>query len=129
MSKYNRMASIPISSLSEQELPIAIKEWAEDNVYMESLLWACYNNGVETDGCHADAFPYIGFHLDSKKEGVLKLLNASQNIKGTSFLVMPDGGNPLSGPLESPNFNTLFRCSRKKRNRFYFGKINTIFNI
>lgn len=115
MSKYNRMASIPISSLSEQELPIAIKEWAEDNVYMESLLWACYNNGVETDGCHADAFPYIGFHLDSKKEGVLKLLNASQNIKGTSFLVMPDGGNPLSGPDWNRPILTLCFDAQEKR--------------
>lgn len=114
MSKYNRMASIPISSLSEQELPIAIKEWAEDNVYMESLLWACYNNGIETDGCHAHTFPYIAFLLDSKKEGILKLLNIAKNIKGTSFLVMPDGGNPLSGPnWNRPTLTLCFETQEK----------------
>lgn len=115
MSKYNRMESIPISSLSEQELPIAIREWAEGNVHMESLLWACYKNGIETDGCHADAFPYISFHLDSKKEEVLKLLNVAQNIKGTSFLVMPDGGNPLSGPnWNRPNLSLWFEAQEKR---------------
>lgn len=115
MSKYNRMASIPISSLSEQELPIAIREWAEGNVYMENLLWACYNNGVETDGCHADAFPYISFYLDSKKEEILKLLSATQNIKGASFFVMPDGGNPLSGPdWNRPVLSLWFEAQEKR---------------
>lgn len=114
MSKYNRMASIPISSLSEQELPIAIREWAEGNVHMESLLWACYKNGIETDGCHADEYPYISFHLNSKNEEVLKLLNVAQSIKGASFLVMPDGGNPLSGPdWNRPNLSIWFEAQKK----------------
>lgn len=115
MSKYNRMASIPISGLSEQELPIAIREWAEGNVYMESLLWACYNNGVETDSCHAEVYPYIGFYLDSKKEEILKLLSVAQNIKGTSFLVMPDGGNPLSGANWNRPLLTLRFEAQEKR--------------
>ena len=115
MSKYNRMASIPISSLSEQELPIAIREWAEGNIHMESLLWACYKNGIETDGCHADAFPFISFHLDSKKEEILKLLYVAQNIKGASFMVMPDGGNPLSGPnWNRPNLSLWFETEEKR---------------
>ena len=124
MSKYNRMASIPISSLSEQELPIAIREWAEGNMHMESLLWACYDNGVETDGCHADAFPYISFHLDSKKEGILKLLSAAENIKGTSFLVMPDGGNPLSGPdWNRPILTLRFEAQEKRETDFILKKL------
>lgn len=115
MSKYNRMASIPIRGVPEQELPIAIREWAEGNSYMENLLWACYNNGIETDGCHADEFPYIGFYLDSKKEEVLKLLNTSQNIKGASFFVMPDGGNPLSGPdWNRPELSLWFEAQEKR---------------
>ena len=114
MSKYNRMASIPISSLSEQELPIAIREWAEGNVHMENLLWACYKNGIETNSCHADESPYIGFYLDSKKEEVLKLLNVAQSIKGASFLVMPDGGNPFSGPDWNRPVLTLWFEAQKK---------------
>lgn len=124
MSKYNRMASIPISSLSEQELPIAIREWAEGNVYMENLLWACYNNGVETGGCHADASPYISFYLDSKKEEILKLLSVAQNIKGTSFLVMPDGGNPLSGPdWNRPVLSLWFEAQEKREVDFILKKL------
>lgn len=124
MSKYNRMVSIPISSLSEQELPIAIREWSEDNMHMESLLWACYDNGIETDGCHADAFPYISFCLDSKKEGILKLLSVAQNIKGASFLVMPDGGNPLSGPnWNRPNLSLWFEAQEKREVDSILGKL------
>lgn len=124
MSKYNRMASIPISSLSERELPIAIREWAEGNAYMERLLWTCYNKGIETDGCHADAFPYIAFLLDSKNEGILKLLNTAQNIKGTSFLVMPDGGNPLSGPnWNRPILTLCFETQEKGKINFILEKL------
>ena len=124
MSKYNRIESIPISGLSEQELPIAIREWAEGNVHMESLLWACYNNGVETDGCHADAFPYISFYLDSKKEEILKLLSVAQNIKGTSFLVMPDGGNPFSGSgWNRPLLTLCFEAQEKREIDFILKKL------
>ena len=118
------MASIPISSLSDQELPIAIKEWAEGNLYLESLLWACYKNGIETNGCHAGAFPYIGFYLDSKKEEVLKLLNASQNIKGSLFMVRPDGGNPFSGPgWNRPYLTLCFEAGEKREVDSIFEKL------
>lgn len=60
MSKYNNIKSIPIDSLSKEELKTAIHEWAEGDDAMERLLWAFYNKGIKTNGCHAGTRPYIG---------------------------------------------------------------------
>ena len=97
LSKYNNMKSIMIDKLSEKELNIAIKEWAENDNSLEKLLWSCYNNGVQTSGCHVGAYSYLSIHVNDSKKEVIKLLDAFQKIKGTKIVIMPDGGNPFSG--------------------------------
>ena len=99
MSKYNNITSIPIEEIPKEELAQAIKEWAEDDESMEKLLWACYNNGIKTNGCHAGAYPYIGFEYDKEINPKLgKLFYTALLEKGSQIMGKPDGGNPFSGP-------------------------------
>lgn len=97
MSKYNNMKSIPIDSLTLDELKVAIKEWAEDDDSMERLLWVCKNKNIETMGCHAGGHPYIDFCVNNSKEDVIKLINVTFNKEKSQILISPDGGNPFSG--------------------------------
>ena len=97
MSKYNNMKTIPISSLSEQELKMAIKEWAEGSEILEQFLWNCHLKQLETNGCHAGKNPFVGFYLNNSEEEIRKILNTIQSMKGSEVFIMPDGGNPFSG--------------------------------
>lgn len=97
MSKYNHMHSIPIESIPKEEIAIAIKEWAEGDEAMERLLWACYENGVKTDGCHTGMCPYLGLKYTGSNDKVIKLLAACINLEESQIFISPDGGNPISG--------------------------------
>lgn len=97
MSKYNHIHSIPIESIPKEEIAIAIKEWAEGDEAMERLLWACYENGVKTDGCHTGMCPYLGLKYTGSNDKVIKLLAACINIEESQIFISPDGGNPISG--------------------------------
>ncbi|MBQ3298202.1 MAG: hypothetical protein IJG97_05365 [Bacilli bacterium] len=97
MSKYNHIHSIPIESIPKEEIAIAIKEWAEGDKAMERLLWACYENGVKTDGCHTGMCPYLGLKYTGSNDKVIKLLAACINLEESQILISPDGGNPISG--------------------------------
>lgn len=99
MSKYNHIKSIPIESIPKEELKQAIKEWAEGSEEMEKLLWACYNNGLKTSGCHAGPHPYISFNYEKEQADLFRILiNAVLKESNSQLLVRVDGGNPLSGP-------------------------------
>ena len=97
MSKYNHIHSIPIESIPKEEIAIAIKEWAEGDEAMERLLWACYENGIKTDGCHTGMCPYLGLKYTGSNDKVIKLLAACINIEESQIFISPDGGNPISG--------------------------------
>ena len=97
MSKYNHIHSIPIESVPKEEIAIAINEWAEGDEAMERLLWACYENGVKTDGCHTGMCPYLGLKYTGSNDKVIKLLAACINIEESQIFISPDGGNPISG--------------------------------
>ena len=97
MSKYNHIHSIPIESIPKEEIAIAIKDWAEGDKAMERLLWACYENGVKTDGCHTGMCPYLGLKYTGSNDKVIKLLAACINLEESQILISPDGGNPISG--------------------------------
>ena len=97
MSKYNHIHSIPIESIPKEEIAIAINEWAEGDEAMERLLWACYENGVKTDGCHTGMCPYLGLKYTGSNDKVIKLLAACINIEESQIFISPDGGNPISG--------------------------------
>ena len=98
MSKYNNMKSIPVDSISEEELAQAIKEWAEGDDSMERLLWACYNNGIKTSGCHAGSRPYLELEYQENLEKIIPLIEVTQEEEDSQILICPDGGNPFSGP-------------------------------
>lgn len=99
MSKYNNMKSIPIESLSDEELKEAIKEWAEGDEAMERLLWSCFNNGIKTSGCHAGSRPYLGIEYEKEsKEKIIQVIKTVMDEKESQVLLEPDGGNPFSGP-------------------------------
>lgn len=97
--KYNNLSSFDINSLSDEELKIAIQEWAEGEPVMEELLWQCYNNGVETKGCHAGARPYLSISADKSADKIKNMLAAVCDIDGFSVGIFPDGGNALSGDV------------------------------
>ena len=99
MSKYNNIKSIPIDSLSDEELKIAMKEWAEGDDSMEALLWAFYNKGITTSGCHAGAGSYVSMDYDVDKKGEFSLImNTVLSFPGSQILIRPDGGNPHHAP-------------------------------
>lgn len=97
-TKYNNMKTIPISSIPEDEMEQAVREWAEGSPNMEKLLWACLNNGVETAGCHADKRPYLEIRVNNSYDKVKKMLHRAQEFDGADVYISPDGGNPRSGP-------------------------------
>jgi len=98
MSKYNYGASIPIGSLSEEELNQAMKEWSHYDLHMEQLLRKCMEKGIVTNGCHPEVDPYIDFILGKNIEAEKKLVSGILDIKNTQLLILPDGGNPFAGP-------------------------------
>lgn len=99
MSEYNSSKTIPIDSLSKEELKVAIKEWSEGIEGLERLLWSFYNKNIKTSGCHAGPHSYIGLKYNSNyKDSIIKLFNYALLFKGTKTMLSPDGGNPFSGP-------------------------------
>lgn len=99
MSKYNNVKSIPIDSLSSEELSNAIEEWSEGNNNMEELLWNFHNKGIKTNGSHVGTNSYIGIEYEiDKKDAISKITNFILSVRGIEVLIIPDGGNPYSGP-------------------------------
>ncbi|MBQ9279700.1 MAG: hypothetical protein IJ215_01445 [Clostridia bacterium] len=98
MSIYNHGSSIPISSLTETQLKMAMTEWAEGNPHMERLLWNCYHHGVKTSGCCAHR-PYIGVRIEgSSLENLKKVINVAETYGNTSLVLFLSAANPCSGP-------------------------------
>lgn len=97
MSKYNHIKSIPIENIPKDEIRIAIKEWAEGDESMEKFLLACYEKGIETNGCHAGARPYIGFRYKKDENNISGILDETIKEKESQIRLCVDGGNPFSG--------------------------------
>ena len=97
--KYNNLTSIDVYSLSEEELKIAIHEWAEGDEVMEKLLWKCYENGVETKQCHAGGGPFLQVSADRNANKVKNMIISVCDANGFSVLISPDGGSPFSGDV------------------------------
>lgn len=111
MSKYNHMKSIDISTIPKNELSRAIIEWSQGNKAMENLLWTCYFNGVETNGCHPLGNPYISFVVNNSHEQLRKILFAAQIFSSTSTVLIPDGApNPIGADnWYDPDLGVVFR--------------------
>lgn len=121
MSKYNHMQSIPIDSISNEEINQAIKEWAEGDEALEKFLWACYEKGIKTSGCHAGARPYIDFEY---QKGLDNLLNVTQKTSGSHIFVSVDGGNPSSGPdWDKPSVSLSLDTKYQDEADDYFNKL------
>lgn len=98
MSKWNHMKTIPIYSLTDEERKEAIKEWAEGNEHLEKLLWNCYNNGIETAGCHYGRSSYFQIHVNDSNDAVRRMLYKAKEIPKVQVLAVMEGHNPRSGP-------------------------------
>ena len=61
------------------------------------LIRTCIANGIETNGCHPWANPYIDFVFGNNIEAEYKLISTALDTKNSMLLFSPDGGNPLSG--------------------------------
>ena len=70
----------------------------------------------KTNGCHAGAYPYIGFEYDETTEKKLaNVIKEALSEKGSQLLLKPDGGNPLSGPdWYKPNIGIQFDAKYKE---------------
>lgn len=97
MSKYNHIKSIPIESIPQEEIKMAISEWAEGDKALENLLWICYEKGLKTSGSHAGARPFIDFKYQEGLNKIVCLFEKIQTIKGSDIYIQIDGGNPFSG--------------------------------
>lgn len=124
MPNYNNGSSVPISNLSSEELQTAIKEWAEGSSSLERLLWSCYNNGIETSGCHAGPGPYLGIYPNNSRDKILQMLSTIQFLKKSQILISPDGGNPFSGPnWDKPYVSLSLRTADYKEIEDFFDKL------
>ena len=125
MSKYNSGASIPISSLSDEELKTAIHEWAEGNDSLESLLWKCYKNGIETQGSHSGLNSYLQIGLKSHKDKLLKLLGTIHQLSDSDIFIQPNGGNPFSGAdWYKPSISIGSSTSTKEESDYFFNVLS-----
>lgn len=101
-SKWNRIESIPTTSLTDDELKEAIKEWAEGSKALENLLWSCYKNGIHTSGCHTGKhanFVYLDVNLEEDTpRDILKRMLSEVEKFGNAQVNLHFGGNPISGP-------------------------------
>ncbi len=98
-SRWNRMVSIPVKSLTQEELKEAIHEWAEGCDELEKLLWTCYEKGLETAGSHVGKHNnYLDFYVASNSKSQLKKVLFVAEAYGFSESFMMFGGNPISGP-------------------------------
>lgn len=129
-TKWNRGNSIPIDSLTFEELEEAIHEWAEGSTILEELLWLCYEKSVYTTGCDAGDhhFAYIDFDFTKgSTENLQKLLNAAFKMRRCNIMVKYYG-NPRSGlgwceptiglsPIKKEDVRTFFKqlCKALKR--------------
>ena len=98
-SKWNSGASVPIHSLTSEELKDAIHEWSEGSEELERLLWTCYRRGLETGGCHIGKYNnYLEFYISPESSEYLKRTLSVAESYGFAETFMMFGGNPLSGP-------------------------------
>lgn len=98
-SKWNTGASVPVTSLTSEELKDAIHEWAEGCDELEKLLWLCYRKGLETSGCHVGKKNnYLEFYVTPKSNELLKRVLLVAEAYGFAETFMMFGGNPYSGP-------------------------------
>lgn len=98
-SKWNTGASVPVTSLTPEELKDAIHEWAEGCNELEKLLWLCYRKGLETGGCHVgQRNNYLDFYITSQSSERLKKVLWAAETYGFAETFMMFGGNPYSGP-------------------------------
>ena len=126
MSKYNNMKSISISSLSEDEISQAIKEWAEGDEYMEKLLLTCRDNGVETFGCHAGSYPYIDIVVNQSNDKVRNMLHAIKTVPGAKVVIEPDGAANIIATTDWDKPTMCFSlCKRDKQSADdFFNKLS-----
>lgn len=124
MSKYNNMKSIPIDSLTLDELRVAVKEWSEGNESLEKLLWCCKNNNVETMGCHVSKVSYLEICINDSEKEILKLMDVTFKKDDFQIILNPDGGNPFSGAeWYKPSFTFVTRVSNLEENDIYFDEL------
>lgn len=98
-STWNRIVSIPVKSLTREELKEAIHEWAEGCDELEKLLWTCYEKGLETAGSHVGKRNnYLDFYVASNSKNQLRKVLSVAEMYGFSETFMMFGGNPISGP-------------------------------
>jgi hypothetical protein len=127
VSKYNHIKSIPIENIPKDEIRIAIKEWAEGDESMEQFLLACYENGIETNGCHAGARPYVGFNYKKDTTNLSGILDETIKENESQIRFCVDGGNPFSGPDWYKSSITIgIDTEYKDEANKYFDKLTTI---
>lgn len=95
--KYNNKSTIDISTLSEDEVKTAIREWAEGDIYLEEFLWKCYIEGVETRGSNKGPGLYMDFSADLNVDKLKKIINSIFEKDRINICIDPDGGSCFSG--------------------------------
>lgn len=125
MSKYNHMQSIPVDSVPKDEINQAIKEWAEGDIALEKLLFACYQKGIKTSGCHAGSYPYIDFSYPNNLDKLTSILDTTQKTIGSQIYIMIDGGNPFAGEEWYKSvINVGLDTKYKEETDIYFDNLN-----
>lgn len=103
MSKYNNATSISISTLSEDEILQAIKEWSEGSESLENLLLTCRANGIETFGSHSGrgtVGPYLDVVVNQSHDKIRNMLCTLKTLPEASVYICPDGTSALNAAID-----------------------------
>lgn len=127
---YNNKTSIDINTLTEDEVKLAVKQWAEGDIYLEQFLWKCYKEGVETKQSNKAPGVFIEFSADKNVQKIKKIINSVFNETNFSIYIAPDGGSCFG----SSNFYkagiTIFfnKYISEKENKKIFDKMTKSFD-
>ena len=102
--------------IKQAEIEDVIKIWAEGSSSLEQLLLTCYQKKIETCGCHFGRNSYLDIHLNDKHSQIAPMLTATARQKNTILTILPDGGNPFSGPdWYRPSIGFWYQADNKEQ--------------
>ncbi len=100
-----------------QELKENIRKWSEGNKYLEELLIASYENGMETKyscaGHRRSDSPYVTFKLEEKNKG--KVYNIVNEVSSHKNIQIAFSNNGIE---QTPSF-TVYMKNDKNKNKIF----------
>lgn len=101
-TKYNNGNSQDIDEIPQEEMSLAISEWAEGDESLQKAISSCIENGIPTitscAGHSSVDYPYLAMKVNGENMGkILNIINAFINQTNTSIaLSLTENGSALT---------------------------------